>query len=270
MRKRLLTFAACLLSGGPALAQGASAMQAPMRMQGQDTPYVDPASLPDAVAILPTPPAAGSPQQTADLATFEATRALKGTPRWALATRDADLSATHLADDFSCAVGVRLTPASVPSLFRIMDRSKADAAAVYSKPKARYQRVRPFVGNDAPICVPRDAKLAGNGSFPSGHATIGDGLALILAEAAPAHATAILARGRVFGESRVVCGVHWATDVEAGFLTASTLVASLHGSADFRADESALAGEIARANGAPDATECAVEAQAAAKPVLMQ
>ena len=248
-----------------------SAMQAPRAMQGHAAPYIALQSLPDAVAVLPTPPAVGSPQQAGDEATFLATRKLQGSARWALATRDAVLSSASLADDFSCAVGTRLTEASVPALFRIMDRAKADVAALYSGPKDHYGRTRPFVGNDEPICVARDPKLAANGSYPSGHTTIGDSLALILAEAAPAHATAILARGRVFGESRVVCGVHWASDVEAGYLTASTLVAALHGSADFRADVAALHDEIAAATGGgPDGGECGVEAAAAASPVLFK
>ena len=217
-----------------------SAAQAPLVMHGRLPPYIDPAKLPDATAILPAPP-----------------------------TRDADLSPAALANDFSCAMGAPLTQSTVPSLFRILERAKADVAATYAGPKEHYGRKRPFVGNDLPICVARDAGLAANGSFPSGHATIGDGLALILAEAAPAHATAILARGRVFGESRVVCGVHWSTDVQAGYLAASTAVAAMQSSADFRADVAALGREIAAApTGGLDQDVCRAEAYAVAHSVL--
>ena len=248
-----------------------SAMQAPQVMQGHAAPYVDPARMPDAVAILPAPPVDKSPQQTADEATFLATRGLQGSGRWTLATRDADLSATALANDFSCAVGKRLTMASVPALFRIMDRAKADVAVTYSRPKEHYGRKRPFVGNDEPICVPRDPKLAGNGSYPSGHTTIGDGLALILAEAVPERATAVLARGRVFGESRVVCGVHWASDVEAGYLAASTMVAALQSVADFRSDVDALRAQIASAPvGNLNLSECTAESKAAESSILFK
>jgi acid phosphatase (class A) len=46
-------------------------------------------------------------------------------------------------------------------------------------------------------------------SYPSGHTAIGLAWALILCELFPENANLILDRGRAFGESRVVCNVHW-------------------------------------------------------------
>ena len=43
-------------------------------------------------------------------------------------------------------------------------------------------------------------------------------------------------RGRTFGESRIVCGAHWGSDVEAGRTAATALVAVLNADPDFRAD----------------------------------
>ena len=261
-----------LLLAAPLLAAASqSTLQAPGHMQGREPAYVDPGQVPDTVAILPAPPAPGSAQQAADQATFEATRALQGSARWSLATRDAVLTAPALAADFSCAVGAALTPTSVPTLFRIMDRAKADVAVAYARPKDFYKRVRPFVGNDAPICVPRDPRLAANGSYPSGHTTIGETLALVLAAADPLRSEQILERGRVFGESRIVCGVHWSSDVQAGLVTASSVFASLEGSADFRVDLETLRREIAVAKaGGLDAGECRVEADAASRSVMFR
>ena len=53
--------------------------------------YLDRKQLPDSLALLPKPPADGSPQQLADLATHRATRALRDTPRWQLADSDAKI-----------------------------------------------------------------------------------------------------------------------------------------------------------------------------------
>ncbi len=91
--------------------------------------------------------------------------------------------------------------------------------------KNRYKRTRPFVLNKETSCTPDAEKdLMTDGSYPSGHSSLGWAWALILTEIDPEHTNAILARGRAFGESRVVCGVHWQSDViEGRFMGASTV-----------------------------------------------
>ena len=102
------------------------------------------------------------------------------------------------------------------------------------------------MANKEPICTPEDKEfLLKNGSYPSGHSAIGWAWALILIEIAPERTDAILARARVFEESRVICTVHWQSDVtEGGFMGAGT-VARLHADAAFRADLEAAKAEFA-------------------------
>ncbi|OYU75243.1 MAG: acid phosphatase, partial [Burkholderiales bacterium PBB5] len=68
--------------------------------------YLDRKQLPNSLALLPKPPAEGSPQQLADLATHRATRALRDTPRWQLADSDANLKWPHAASTFACALDI--------------------------------------------------------------------------------------------------------------------------------------------------------------------
>ncbi|XAO70766.1 MAG: phosphatase PAP2 family protein [Acetobacteraceae bacterium] len=63
-----------------------------------------------------------------------------------------------------------------------------------------------------------------NRSYPSGHTVRGNIVAFVLSVVMPERAEEILARGRIFGESRIVCGVHWSTDVVAGYSYAAGLV----------------------------------------------
>ncbi|HRD45355.1 MAG TPA: phosphatase PAP2 family protein, partial [Caulobacter sp.] len=93
-----------------------------------------------------------------------------------------------------------------------------------------------------------------NGSYPSGHSLIGYSWGLVLAELVPERATELTARGREFGDSRVICGVHWQSDVDAGRVLAAALVARLHAEAAFQADLATARSEIeaARARGAPE------------------
>lgn len=207
----------------------------------------------DAMAVMPPPPAVGSPQNLAEVATFNATRALQGTPRWTQALRDADLSGKEAFHSFSCAAGVKIGPDTTPTLSRLMLRMTDDAHPVTGAAKDLYDRRRPAAGNTAPICVPRESWIETNGSYPSTHALIGYGWSLILAELLPEKTTALITRGRDFGDSRVICGLHWQSDVEAGRMLGGALVARLHAEPEFQSDLAAARAEIeaARKLGAP-------------------
>jgi membrane-associated phospholipid phosphatase len=220
--------------------------------------YLSPEAMPDGVRILPPPPAVGGPVAIADHRMFAATRRLRGSPRWQVAASDVH---TEAFEHFACALGVKLTPAMAPALAHLLDR--AGTSGVVDPVKQFYRAPRPYIGSTAPICQARTAALAGNGDYPSGHAAGGWMEALILAELVPDRATEILARGRAFGESRVICGAHSLSAVEAGWLAGSAATAALHGSAEFRADLEAARDAMAtvRANApAPDAAACRVEA----------
>ena len=75
--------------------------------------------------------------------------------------------------------------------------------------------------------------MATTGSYPSGHASFGWAAALVLSEINPQRETEILRRGIDFGESRVVCGAHWQSDVEAGRIMGAAVVAALHSNIGF-------------------------------------
>lgn len=217
---------------------------------------------PDTYKILPLAPKAGTIRYEADRKAFLATRPLKDSPRWALAVND--VNQFIILKDMSCAVGVELTAQNAPRLSALISKMAPDVARATNRPKDIYQRKRPYLIDEGPICVAKDPALAASPDYPSGHATWGWTVALVLAELAPDRATEILVRGRAFGESRMVCGVHNMSAVEAARTNASALVAGLHGSAAFRSDMDAAREEIAKARAAgpaPDAKACAAEAE---------
>ena len=269
---RAACLAAILLTGRPAIAQDAApaddGSSIPVAQGGDSHPYLSGAAVPDMSLVLAPPPASGSAAEAADRAAFLATRALEGTPRWTLATHDADAKPKALLADFGCALGADLGQAEMPRLRQLLGRVLGDVEVAFRTAKANIKRLRPLVGNDLPICVARTDRLTGTYSYPSGHATRGWTFALVLAELAPDRASAILARGRVYGESRVVCGAHWPSDVEAGRTVGAALVAALHGDATFRADLDASRAEVAAARTRPvgpdETATCHVEAEAAA------
>lgn len=238
-----LTVAACA-SGQKDAPQEQAAAEPTLPFKIADQGYL-PAGALDSLVLLPPPPAAGSPTAIADRAVFDATRVLEGSPRWKQATRDADLAGPEMFKSTSCVIGAAVDARSTPALARLWSKMFRDSITVSTPVKERYMRTRPLIGNDKPICTAREKWLETNGSYPSGHSMIGWSWALVLAEVAPDRADAILKRGRDFGDSRIICGVHFQSDVEAGRDLAGAMVSRLHAEAGFNADVAAARRELA-------------------------
>lgn len=241
-----------------AMAAGAAAAQLPWKGYLGD-------KAPDTTFIIAPAPQPGSAQAEADRAIFTATRALEGTPRWDMAI--ADSHEREIGKALSCAVGAELSLTKTPKLTKLLLKFAPDLTAAVDRPKAYYARKRPYLVDEGNICVAKSDSLAASFDYPSGHASWGWGTGLILAELAPDRAEQILRRARAFGESRVVCGVHNASSVEAGRINGTAVVAALHGSEEFREDLEEARAELAelRAKG-PAPTGCEAEEALLAKP----
>lgn len=251
--------AGCASASGSAAPPAKPMTEAPKLTTG----YLAKADRPDSLSLVPPPAAAGSAAQARDDAAAKAAVALQGSARWRTAMSDADLKLPQAAQTFACALGVKLTPEQAPRLMSLLGRTISDLGLSTYAAKTKYMRARPFTVDGAPSCTPGfEAVLRRDGSYPSGHSAVGWGWALMLAEIAPDRADAVLARGRAFGQSRVICNVHWLSDAEEGRVVASAVVAKLHSDPQFRADLDAARAELAalrQAGGAPD-RDCAAEA----------
>ena len=254
MIRYLLT--ACAVAALSACASGPTPAQPPADASLGPQPtklsgYLDAAAL-DGKTILSPPPAPDSPHGKADRALFEETRALQGTERWKTAIQDNDLWSGGALKRFSCVLGVDIDARQTPIAWKMLHRLELDVRTVGTPAKDYFDRKRPLIGNDAPICVPREDWMKTNASYPSGHSMTAWAWALILTEAAPAKADALLKLGRESGDSRVVCGVHFISDVEAGRTLGSAMVARLHAVPAFEADLTRAKREIAAAKRAPE------------------
>ncbi len=208
--------------------------------------YLAPEDLPNSLELVPPPPLESSAEFAFDQETSRLSLALRGTPRWEMAASDAVLHFPEAAEAFSGVIGMQITEEATPYLYMIMRRTLTDAGLSTYTAKDHYARKRPFMSNGEPICTPEDEEaLRGDGSYPSGHTAIGWAWALILCEIFPEHADAIIARGREFGESRIVCNVHWASDVREGRFMGAATVARLHADQGFIADLKAAKVEVA-------------------------
>ena len=249
----------------PAAPSTAAAPTAPRRVG-----YLPPGAAPDILRVLSPPPADGDSRDAADLAVFRSTRRLQGTPRWIIAQRDNAVGTAALLQAFSCSLDTTILPADAPALTKLLGQAAVDAGAASTSGKNTWRRKRPFEREKGPVCLaPEEVERLARVSpdYPSGHATAAWMAGRLLAEVAPDRATEILERARMFGESRVVCGLHHVTAVEAGRMTAEGVLAALHGVSAFRSDLDAARQEMSRlrSQAKPSPQTCAADAAALAE-----
>ena len=193
---------------------------------------------PDFRMIVPPYPQMNSIEDIEDVASLRHWQQSEDSARWQLANSDARMS----YDQFAGVFGTPINNATAPILVNLLNRVEEDVQAVAFSAKSYYDRPRPFQrfqmghvcgANEAPA---PEVPLKGGSSYPSGHTSFGWATALILAEIAPDHASYLLARGHEYGESRIVCAVHYPSDVNAGELIATAVVARLHAVPEFQRD----------------------------------
>lgn len=150
---------------------------------------------------------------------YEQGRLLRNTERGKLAAEDANLSAGGVANAFSSAFGSPITEKDAPQLHKLLTNMIEDAGDLATRSaKEKYMRIRPFAFYGVSTCnTTEQDKLAKNGSYPSGHTSIGWATATVLAEINPQRQNEILKRGYELGEpgdlrlslaERCRCGAH--------------------------------------------------------------
>lgn len=195
---------------------------------------------------LPAPPEEGTQADRDDVAAVLARQQVDAARR-AMAEVDADL----LYDRFAPLLGIELKRERFPALINLLNRSLKEAGQPAFAAKALYRRLRPYqrltldhvCGQSGQSKPDPDAKQ--RTSYPSGHATYGWTTALVLARVAPDKAPALLARARDYGESRLICGMHFPSDLEAGRQLATAVVSQLDLNPEFQQDLQRARAELA-------------------------
>ena len=227
----------CLLLLATVFAFGANAQEKKVKdhRTNPDLYYLVEGDLPNSLEVLPGPPDGGSVAFLYDKARYDWGRALRNTPRGQQAFRDAQVSGDGVPRAFSEAFGVLISAESTPEIYKLVLNMREDAGDLATREaKDHYMRMRPFAYFGEDTCNPeQQEELSTNGSYPSGHTSIGWATALVLMEINPDRQDEILERGYEMGDSRVICGYHWQSDVDAGRITGAGAVARLHADPEF-------------------------------------
>lgn len=207
--------------------------------QEQVKPYFTTDQLPDLIKCLPAPPDTIGEHFAHDIMRYMWGKEQRLNPeRAAIARRDAVWSYEALFAEFNVPFGLTISREETPEIWKLLETSLVTTDQMRVAPKAYYHRMRPYVRFHEHILTydaeEDEVELGREGSYPSGHTMRGWTTALLLAEINPANADTIYARGWMYGESRVIVGAHWQSDIDASRVAASIGFSALHTSPAFR------------------------------------
>jgi acid phosphatase (class A) len=203
--------------------------------------YLDPAAV-DLIHVLAPPPAVGSPAGQADLqAVLDAVQS-----RTDAQIEHAQADDRKIVFRFADVMGPNFRPENLPLTTLLFQHVYTDGDAVTFVTKSYFKRQRPFVVDpDIKIIVVQ----APDFSYPSSHATFAYEAGILLAEMVPEKAAAIFERSADYAHDRVIAGVHFPTDVEAGRISGSVIDNVLLHNAHFLTDFERAKSEVRAALG---------------------
>ncbi|MFI5014077.1 MAG: phosphatase PAP2 family protein [Hyphomicrobiales bacterium] len=204
--------------------------------------YLDPSQV-DLVDILAPPPAPQSPEGKAELAAVLAAQRTRTDADVKRAQADNELSVFRYAN----VLGEGFSQQNLPFATLFFNDVWADGGQVVNPARAHFNRQRPVAVDDRV----KPVVGADGGSYPSGAASFAYMAAILLADMVPEKAPAIFARAADWGHNRVVSGVHYPSDVEAGRISGSVIDNVLLHDAAFMADFAKAKAEVRRALGLP-------------------
>jgi acid phosphatase (class A) len=188
------------------------------------------------VKLLPPPPCETCPKTKAELEELAGLEAARTPEQAKYVGEDTERSVSRFLERAGVAFDAKAL-AACDGFF--MKRRKEEKAAVEAA-KNSFCRPRPFLTPGNTLHPVDSARPDNSFSYPSGHATYGSTLGFLLAEMMPEKRAAIYARIDDYGHSRMVAGVHFRSDIEAGKLFGAAIVSALFAKPGF-------AGEFAEA-----------------------
>jgi acid phosphatase (class A) len=196
--------------------------------------------------ILPTPPARNSATTAAELTELRHIEASRTPGQITQAQAD-----DHEQDIFifKTVLGPSFTAEALPITAALSAHVHKDEGAASDPLKNIYRRPRPYQIDSTlhPVC----ALTSEPTSYPSGHSLSGYLLAFTLVQLVPEKREQIFERVDEYVHNRLICGVHYASDIEASRKAAYAIFGSLLASPQFQQDLAAARLETRRQLGLP-------------------
>jgi acid phosphatase (class A) len=173
--------------------------------------FVSPEQL-DVASVLAGPPAEGSRMAKADLAELHRLQDSRS------AAQVASAKADDVEEDifvFKDVIGPKFTREALPLTAALSQHVHNDESVIVNPAKQFFHRTRPYQLDTSihPVC--KVSSRANDYAYPSGHSTTGYLEALVVTLIVPEKREAIMARADEYAHNRLVCGVHYPSDVVA-------------------------------------------------------
>jgi len=195
----------------------------------------------DPSRLLPPPYKDGSDLQKADLAEVERIYHSRSPERRAQAEWDDKHESVEL---FATVLGPKFDLAKLPATAKVMGEVQNDQSVTANIAKRYFLRKRPWAVNPTLVACDYRPNAPPLTSYPSGHATLGYSTGFILAALMPDKAQAILARAHDYAYSRVICGAHYPSDIEASHVLGTELAMLMLENPGFHAQFEAARAEL--------------------------
>jgi acid phosphatase (class A) len=222
----------------------AAAQQAAPAKPARTSPWFNAQTI-DFVAVTPAPPALGSERDRQDMNEVllaERTRTSAEVRQAQADDKEEDIFV------FASVLGSKFNAAELP-LTAALSQHLREASGVINPPlKLHFGRPRPFVASPQvhPVC-----EKTASDSFPSGHGMVGTLEALALTQIVPERAPEVLHRLDQYLHNRVVCGVHYPSDVAASRIVSSSLFGLIAASPAFQSELASARAEVRSHLGLP-------------------
>ena len=138
-------------------------------------------------------------------------------------------------------LGDQFRPENLPLTAALSDHIHSEEAAASDVLKAYYNRSRPYAFDPT---LHSECGTTTQASYPSGHSIAGYLEAFALAEMVPEKRNEILARADDFAHNRLVCGVHYPSDIATGRQVAYATVGYLMANPKFQSDLAGARAEV--------------------------
>jgi acid phosphatase (class A) len=219
----------------------AAALAISSAAKAKDAIYLNPAEV-DLIHVLAPPPTEDSPAEKADLQVVLTTVKSRTDVEISQAQADDQRTVFRFAD----VMGTSFRRENLPFATQFFQHVYEDGSAATVAAKGYFKRRRPFVVDPSIQII---VVQAPDFSYPSNHSNFANEVGILLAAMVPEKAAAIFDRAANYAHNRVIAGVHFPTDVEAGRISGSVIDNALLHDAHFLTDFERAKSEVRTALG---------------------